>query len=63
MTINELKNKLKPGVKIQVNRKRYTILQHIVWWQAKLNKIYDKYVLEREDLATREVVLEDINIL
>ena len=49
MTINELKNKLKPGVKIQVNEKKYAILQHIVWWQAKLNKTYDKYVLEDEN--------------
>lgn len=49
MTINELKNKLKPGVRIQVNKKRYAILQHIVWWQAKINKVYDKYVIEDEN--------------
>lgn len=49
MTINELKIKLKPNTKILINNEKYTILQHIVWWQAKLNKTYDKYVLEDEN--------------
>ncbi len=45
---NNLINLLKPGVIISIEGKKYKILQHIVWWQAKCNENYDKYVLEDE---------------
>ena len=48
MTTNELIKQLKIGTKIDVGGKEYKILQHIIWWQAKCNKNYDKYVLEDE---------------
>ena len=41
-------NLLKPRVTIFIEGKKYKILQHIVWWQAKCNENYDKYVLEDE---------------
>lgn len=48
MTIETLLSALKPGQKITVAKKPFTVLQHIVWWQAKCNENYDKYVLQDE---------------
>ena len=48
MEIKEMFSKLKPGTTIEIKSKKYKILQHIVWWQAKCNQNYDKYVLEDE---------------
>ena len=44
----KLADQLKPGTELTIENKKYRILQHIVWWQAKCNKNYDKYVLEDE---------------
>lgn len=46
MTIKSLRLQLQPRTAIIINNESFTILQHIVWWQAKANKTYDKYVLE-----------------
>lgn len=48
MKISELIRQLKPEMAININSKKYKVLQHIVWWQAKCNENYDKYVLEDE---------------
>lgn len=48
MNIKVLSSKLKPGISVEIKSKKYKILQHIVWWQAKCNQNYDKYVLEDE---------------
>ncbi|MEK9200718.1 MAG: hypothetical protein AAB909_01955 [Patescibacteria group bacterium] len=48
MSTQSLISKLKPGVFILVNEKKYEILQHIVWYQAKCGENYDKYVLGDE---------------
>lgn len=48
MTTQQLLSLLKPGVSLEVKSKKYKILQHIIWWQAKCNQNYDKYVLEDE---------------
>lgn len=44
----KLIDQLRPETKLTIEGKKYKILQHIVWWQAKCNKNYDKYVLEDE---------------
>lgn len=44
----KLIDSLKPGIIIFIEGKKYKILQHIVWWQAKSDENYDKYVLEDE---------------
>ena len=48
MKLKSLILKLKPGIILQIHNQKYKILQHIVWWQAKCNQNYDKYVLEDE---------------
>jgi hypothetical protein len=48
MTMNELKENLKPSIKIEINGRIFTILEHIIWYMAKSNQNYDKYVLEDE---------------
>ena len=42
----KLTDQLKHGAKLTIENKKYKILQHIAWWQAKSNQNYDKYVLE-----------------
>ena len=41
-------SKLVPSLELKIKDQKYKILQHIVWWQAKSNQNYDKYVLEDE---------------
>lgn len=48
MTIEDLKQSLQPSAEISIHDKQFTVLQHIVWWQAKINETYDKYVLVDE---------------
>lgn len=44
----KLADQLRPETELTIENKKYRILQHIVWWQAKCNQNYDKYVLEDE---------------
>lgn len=46
MTARQLLTRLKPESVIFIKGQPFKILQHIVWWQAKCNENYDKYVLE-----------------
>jgi len=46
MTISELKTNLKPSQKINIFNREYKVIEHIVWYMAKSDASYDKYVLE-----------------
>lgn len=48
MDVKDLTHKLQPGMVINIKREKFKVLQHIVWWQAKTNSSYDKYVLQDE---------------
>ena len=45
MTHEELVKLLIPGTKIKIKGVPFTVKQHIVWMQHRLNSPYDKWVL------------------
>lgn len=49
MTIEELKNHLKPAANISIFDKQYKVIEHIVWYMAISDGSYDKYVLEDKE--------------
>ncbi len=49
MKLEILLEKLKPETIVFIRSKKFKILEHIVWWQAKANENYDKYILQDEE--------------